>query len=36
MLASLYKIFEYNELENTVEITKSRITTLENITSKQN
>jgi hypothetical protein len=36
LLASIYKIFEYNELENPVEITKSRITILENITSKQN
>jgi hypothetical protein len=35
LLASIYKIFEYNELENPVEITKSRITILENITSKQ-
>jgi hypothetical protein len=33
-LASIYKIFEYNELDNPVEITKSRITILENITSK--
>ena len=36
LLASLYKIFEYNELDNPVEITKSRITILENITSRQN
>jgi hypothetical protein len=36
LLASIYKIFEYNELENPVEITKSRITILENITAKQN
>jgi hypothetical protein len=36
LLASVYKIFEYNELENPVEITKSRITILENITSKPN
>lgn len=36
LLASIYKIFEYNELENPVEITKSRITILENITSKPN
>lgn len=36
LLASIYKIFEYNELENPVEITKSRITILENITTKQN
>jgi hypothetical protein len=34
LLASIYKIFEYNELDNPVEITKSRITILENITSK--
>jgi len=36
LLASVYKVFEYNELENPVEITKSRITILENITSKIN
>jgi len=36
LLASLYKVFEYNELDNPVEITKSRITILENITSKLN
>jgi hypothetical protein len=36
LLASIYKIFEYNELDNPVEITKSRITILENITSKPN
>jgi hypothetical protein len=36
LLASIYKIFEYNEIENPVEVTKSRITILENITSKQN
>jgi len=36
LLASIYKVFEYNELENPVEITKSRITILENITSKPN
>ena len=36
LLASIYKIFEYNELENPVEVIKSRITILENITSKQN
>ena len=34
LLASVYKVFEYNELENPIEITKSRITILENITSK--
>lgn len=34
LLASIYKIFEYNELENPIEITKSRITILENITAK--
>jgi hypothetical protein len=34
LLASIYKIFEYNEIENPVEITKSRITILENIASK--
>ena len=36
LLASIYKIFEYNELENPVELTKSRITILETITSKPN
>ena len=36
LLASIYKIFEYNEIENPVEITKSRITILENITTKSN
>lgn len=36
LLASVYKVFEYNELDNPVEITKSRITILENITSKPN
>lgn len=34
LLASVYKVFEYNELDNPIEITKSRITILENITSK--
>jgi predicted S18 family serine protease len=34
LLASIYKIFEYNEIENPIELTKSRITILENITSK--
>lgn len=34
LLASIYKVFEYNELDNPVEVTKSRITILENITSK--
>ena len=34
LLSSIYKIFEYNEIENPVELTKSRITILENITSK--
>jgi len=36
LLASIYKVFEYNELENPVEITKSRITILENVTKKLN
>jgi hypothetical protein len=36
LLASIYKVFEYNELENPVEITKSRITILENVTRKSN
>ena len=34
LLASIYKIFEYKELDNPMEITKSRITILENITAK--
>lgn len=34
LLASIYKIFEYKELDNPMELTKSRITILENITSK--
>ena len=34
LLASIYKIFEYKELDNPMEITKSRITILENITTK--
>ena len=33
LLASVYKIFENNEIDNPIEITKSRITILENITS---
>jgi len=36
ILASVYKVFEYNELDNPIEITKSRITILESITSKPN
>jgi hypothetical protein len=33
LLASIYKIFEYNETENPTEITRSKITIIENITS---
>ena len=33
LLASVYKIFENNEIDNPVEFTKSRITILETITS---
>jgi hypothetical protein len=39
LLASIYKIFEYTELDNPSEITRSRITILENMTGdsvKQN
>ena len=32
VLASIYKIFEYNEIENPVEFTQSKITIIENIT----
>jgi len=34
LLASIYKIFEYNEFDNPSEITRSRITVLENITNE--
>lgn len=34
LLASIYKLFEYKEMENPLELTKSRITILENITTK--
>lgn len=34
LLASIYKLFEYKELENPLEITKCRITILENVTTK--
>jgi hypothetical protein len=33
LLASIYKILEYRESDNPIELTKSRITILENITS---
>lgn len=33
LLASIYKIFEHNEIENPIEFTKSKITIIENITS---
>lgn len=33
LLASIYKIFEYNELDNPTEITRSKITIIENMTS---
>lgn len=34
LLASIYKLFEYKELENPLQITKCRITVLENVTTK--
>ena len=34
LLASIYKLFEYKDMENPLELTKSRITILENITTK--
>lgn len=36
LLASIYKIFEYKDLDNPVELTKSKITIIENITEKPN
>lgn len=33
LLASIYKIFEYSELDNPVEITRSKVTIMESITS---
>ena len=36
LLASIYKIFEYKELDNPIELTKSKITIMENITEKPN
>lgn len=36
VLASIYKLFEYRDLDNPLEITKSRITLIETITSKVN
>lgn len=35
LLASIYKIFEYNELDNPGEITRSRFTIIENMTGEQ-
>jgi hypothetical protein len=34
LLASIYKLLEYKELDNPLELTKSKITILENITTK--
>jgi hypothetical protein len=34
LLASIYKLFEYKDVENPLELTKSRITILETITTK--
>lgn len=34
LLASIYKIFEYNEFDNPSEVTRSRVTVLENITNE--
>jgi hypothetical protein len=34
LLASIYKIFEYSEIENPTEITRSKITIIENMTSE--
>ena len=36
LLASIYKIFEYKDLDNPLELTKSKITIIENITEKPN
>jgi hypothetical protein len=36
LLASIYKIFEYKDLDNPIEFTKSKITIMENITEKPN
>jgi len=36
VLASIYKLFEYKDLDNPIEITKSRITLIETITTKNN
>lgn len=35
LLASIYKIFEYNELDNPSEITRSKFTIIENMTVEQ-
>ena len=34
LLASIYKLFEYKEMENPLQITKCRISVLENVTTK--
>lgn len=36
LMASIYKIFEYTELDNPSEITRSRVTILENLTNNSN
>ena len=36
VLASIYKMFEYKDMDNPIEITKSRITLIETITTKTN
>lgn len=36
LMASIYKIFEYTELDNPSEITRSRVTVLENLTNNSN
>lgn len=33
LLASIYKIFEYTELDNPIEVTRSKVTIIENMTS---
>lgn len=35
LLASIYKIFEYNEVQNPAEITRSKVTIIENMVSKK-
>lgn len=36
LMASIYKIFEYTELDNPSEITRSKVTILENLTNNSN